>query len=186
LTLFRPATGAVRAKGVTSGSHAVLQPWLRAELTQILQELPARAACDTEAPFLPSWGPRRPERAERYNDPPRRLILIGENLAGHKTPALVHGLCHQGILPLDTPLRGSWLNLAEALQRIVVRRAVAGQHPQTATALITGLEDTVAGWNAEPTPFVWDGKRRARRQRARQRRLVEAAARADQSQLIAA
>src|SRR5215469_16169074 len=31
LTLFRPATGAVRAKGVTSGSHAVLQPWLRAE-----------------------------------------------------------------------------------------------------------------------------------------------------------
>jgi hypothetical protein len=28
----------------------------------------------------------------------------------------------------------------------------------------------VAGWNADPTPFVWGGKRVARRQRARERR----------------
>jgi hypothetical protein len=114
--------------------------------------------------------------ADRYNDPPVRLILIWDNLAGHKSPELVHWLCHQGILPLYTPLSGSWLNLAEALQRIVVRRALAGQHPQTAIEIITGLEDTVAGWNEEPTPFAWDGKRRERRQRARQRRLGGAAA----------
>jgi transposase len=186
LTLFRPATGEVRAKGVTSAPNTVLHPWLRAELTQILQELPQTAPCDAEAPFLPYWWQRRQALADRYNDPPVRLILIWDNLAGHKTPALVHWLCHQGILPLYTPLSGSWLNLAEALQRIIVRRALDGQHPQTTTEIITWLEDTVAGWNAEPTPFVWDGKRRERRQRARQRRLGRAAAVIDQSHLFAA
>ena len=186
LTLFRPATGEVRAKGVTSAPNAVLHPWLRDELSAILQALPPTASCGTAAPFLPYWWQRRQELAERYDDPPVRLILIWDNLAGHKTPALVQWLCHQGILPLYTPLSGSWLNLAEALQRIVVRRALDGQHPKTATEIITWLEDTVAGWNAEPTPFVWAGKRRARRQRARQRRLGEAAAMANRAQLYAA
>jgi len=186
LTLFRPATGEVRAKGVTSAPNAVLHPWLRDELSAILQKLPPTASCDPAAPFLPSWWQQRQELAQRDTDPPLRLILIWDNLAGHKTPALVQWLCQQGILPLYTPLSGSWLNLAEALQRIVVRRALDGQQPQTAAEIITWLEDTVAGWNAEPTPFVWAGKRRERRQRARQRRRGEAAAGVDHSQLFAA
>mgnify|MGYP003377630672 CR=1 FL=1 len=32
LTLFHPATGAVRAKGVTNAPNVVLHPWLREEL----------------------------------------------------------------------------------------------------------------------------------------------------------
>jgi hypothetical protein len=32
------------------------------------------------------------------------------------------------------------------------------------------LAETVRGWNADPTPFEWAGKRAARRQRARDRR----------------
>jgi hypothetical protein len=32
----------------------------------------------------------------------------------------------------------------------------------TVAQLITWLEDAVLGWNTNPTPFVWDGKRRAR------------------------
>jgi hypothetical protein len=32
------------------------------------------------------------------------------------------------------------------------------------------LAEAVRGWNADPTPFVWGGKRAARRQRARERR----------------
>lgn len=90
LTLFRPATGEVRAKGVTSGANAILHPWLRDELTQILQGLPQTAACGPDAPFLPYWWRRRQELAERYHDPPVRLILIWDNLAGHKTPELVY------------------------------------------------------------------------------------------------
>src|SRR5438105_1990409 len=186
LTLFRPATGEVRATGVTSAPNAVLHPWLQEELSQILSTLPAVVPALTSAPFIPYWWQRRQELAERYNDPPLRLILIWDNLAGHKTPALVQWLCHQGILPLYTPLSGSWLNMAEALQRIIARRALDGQHPQTATEIIAWLEETVAGWNADPTPFIWDGKRRERRLRARQRRLGGAAAVVDQSQLFAA
>jgi hypothetical protein len=47
------------------------------------------------------------------------------------------------------------------------------------------LEDAVVGWNANPTPFVWDGKRRARRVRAKQRRLFRSNA-TTTPQLIAA
>lgn len=175
LTLFRPATGEVRARGVTNAPNKVLHPWLQEELTQILQALPEPDPHVESAPFVPYWWERRQE-LPYDNDPPLRLILIWDNLAGHKSPEIVRWLCAQGILPLYTPLSGSWLNMAESLQRIIVGRALAGQHPQTAQELILWLEQTVRGWNAEPTPFVWDGKRRERRVRARQHRLGGSAA----------
>ena len=55
-------------------------------------------------------------------------------------------------MPLYTPISGSWLNMAESVQRIIVPRALDGQHPQSQDDLITWLDDTVAGWNADPTP----------------------------------
>jgi hypothetical protein len=100
-----------------------------------------------------------------------RLILIWDNLAGHLSWSIVQWLFQHGVMPLYTPLSGSWLNLAEALQRIIVRRALSGQHPQTTEAIITWLEDTVAAWNEDPTPFTWGGKRKERREQARHRRL---------------
>lgn len=169
LTLFRPATGEVRATGVTQAPNAVLHPWLQAELTALLHTLPAAAPPVASAPFIPDWWKRRQHGAGGDHDPPLRLILIWDNLAGHKSTAIVRWLCAQGILPLYTPLSGSWLNMAESLQRIIVRRALAGQHPQTPEEIIGWLAETVAGWNAEPTPFVWEGKRWERRNRARQR-----------------
>jgi transposase len=186
LTLFHPATGIVRATGVTSTANVVVHPWLRAELGAILTALPAAPAPVTRAPFLPYWWQRRQELTAFYHDPPVRLILIWDNLAGHKSADLVRWLCAQGILPLYTPLSGSWLNMAESVQRIIAGRALSGQHPQTAQEIITWLEDTVAGWNQAPTPFVWDGKRRERRRRARARRLGGSAAIIAQSQLNAA
>jgi hypothetical protein len=88
-------------------------------------------------------------------------------------------------MPLYTPLSGSWLNMAESLQRIICGRALNGQHPQSVAQLIMWLEDAVVGWNTNPTPFEWAGKRRARRIRAKQRRLVRSNA-ASTPQLIAA
>jgi transposase len=55
LTLFRPATGEVRASGVTSAPNTVLHPWLQEELSQILQTLPATAPGVEDAPFIPYW-----------------------------------------------------------------------------------------------------------------------------------
>lgn len=83
---------------------------------------------------------------------------------------MVIWLYQHGVLPLSTPLSGSWLNMAESVQRILVRRAFCGHHPQSPEQVITWLEDTVTGWNAAPTSFTWHGKRYARRQRARVRR----------------
>jgi hypothetical protein len=170
LNLFRPATGEVRARGVTTATNAVLHPWLQAELSAILAALPAVTTPDDERPPLQRWAtwlghePRDPL-------PPLRLLLIWDNLAGHLSWSIVRWLYQQGVLPLYTPLGGSWLNQAEAIQRILATRALAGQHPQSADELIQWLADTVAAWNAEPTPFIWGGKRYERRVRARQRRL---------------
>jgi hypothetical protein len=185
LTLFRPATGEVRAKGVPNAPNTVLHPWLQAELTQVLAALPPLTTPAGERPVLARWAtwlghePREPL-------PPLRLLLVWDNLAGHTSWAMVCWLFQHGVMPLYTPLSGSWLNMAEALQRIVVGRALAGQHPHGVEELIGWLEDAVAGWNAQPTPFVWDGKRRERRVRARQRRLGGSAARLAQSHSIAA
>jgi hypothetical protein len=185
LTLFSPATGEDRAKGVTHAPNAVLHPWLQAELSQVLTALPAVTTPEAERPAAAQWAtwlghePRAPL-------PPLRLLLIWDNLAGHLSWAIVEWLFQHGVMPLYTPLSGSWLNLAESVQRILAGRALAGQHPQSAQEVITWLEDTVAGWNAAPTPFVWAGKRRDRRVRARQRRLGGAAGALPDHQLLAA
>jgi hypothetical protein len=185
LTLFRPATGEVRAKGVTGAPNAVLHPWLQAELTQLLAPLPAVTTPEAERPPAARWAtwvghPPHPSL------PPRRRRLVWDNLAGHLSWSIVRWLFAQGVMPLYTPLSGSWLNMAESLQRIIVPRALSGQHPRTPGEIIGWLEETVAGWNAAPTPFVWGGKRRERRQRARARRLGGSGAMLADPQLIAA
>jgi len=102
--------------------------------------------------------------------PSLRMLLVLDNLAGHKTPEFVLWMFANGIMPLYTPLAGSWLNMAESVQRIIKRRALECQHPQTTDEISNLLEATVRGWNQEPTPFEWGGARAARRARSRQRR----------------
>ena len=123
LTLFRPATGEVRAKGVTNAPNAVLHPWLQAELTQVLATLPPITGPEDERPPLArsaTWLGHEPTEAL----PPLRLLLIWDNLAGHLSWSIVRWLLHHGVMPLYTPLSGSWLNMAESVQRILVRRAL--------------------------------------------------------------
>ncbi|MGZ6368760.1 MAG: hypothetical protein ACXWPS_22740 [Ktedonobacteraceae bacterium] len=98
-------------------------------------------------------------------------MLVLDNLAGHLSYDLVRWFFDHGVMPLYTPVGSSWLNMAESVQRIIVPRALAGQHPKNAQEVIDWLEQTVVGWNKKPTPFVWGGKRHARRERARLRRL---------------
>jgi hypothetical protein len=175
----------VRAKGVTSAPNVVLHPWLQSELTAVLAALPPVTTPEAERPAVAQWATWL-GHAPHVPLPPLRLILIWDNLAGHTSWSIVRWLFQQGIMPLYTPLSGSWLNMAESLQRIVVGRALAAQHPHSAEELIAWLEDAVAGWNAAPTPFVWNGKRRQRRVRARQRRLGGSAAVLAEPQAFAA
>lgn len=150
----------------------MLHPWLKAELMAILATLPELPS-QSDAERRAAW--------ERWQDgltvrftlperlPPLRLLLVLDNLTGHKTPSLVLWLVEHGVMPLYTPLSGSWLNMAESIQRILVRRALTGETPTSPDDIIDWLEATARGWNADPTPFEWAGKRQLRRQRSRQR-----------------
>src|SRR5258708_32884435 len=73
-------------------------------------------------------------------------------------------------MPLYTPVGGSWLNMAESLQRILKRRALNGQHPTAVTQIVSWFEAVAVHWNTAPTPFVWGGERAARRRRQWDRR----------------
>src|SRR5206468_12508452 len=89
-----------------------------------------------------------------------------DNLTGHKTPDLVLWLCEHGVMPLYTPVGGSWLNMAESIERVLKRRALDGQHPHSPDEIGSWFEQTARAWNEQPTPFVWNGKRRQRRRRS--------------------
>jgi transposase len=169
LTLFRPATGEVRAMPVERAPNAVLHPWLTQEIEAILADLVAPPA-DAAGRAAVDWAWDETTRRRATAMPPIRLLLVWDNLAGHHSGDLVAWLLERGVWPVFTPLGGSWLNWAESVQRILVRRALDGQHPTRAAEVREWLEQTVAGWNANPTPFAWGGKRAARRQRARERR----------------
>jgi hypothetical protein len=174
LTLFHPADGQLRSKGVTSCTNAVLHGWLKQELSAILAALPELVMRPTPEASRARWatwttGLTRYPTLPTEPVPPRMLLVL-DNLKGHLTPAFVLWLFDHGIIPLYTPLGGSWLNMAESIQRIIERRALEGQHPQSPAEIIEWLEAATRGWNRQPTPFVWGGKRATRRFRSRQPR----------------
>jgi DDE superfamily endonuclease len=172
LTLFRPADGHVRVEGATSVTNAVLHPWAKRELGAILAALPAPPpTADASRAAWDRWqvGLTQPITLPEQL-PALRVLLVLDNLAGHKTSAFVLWLFAHGIMPLYTPVSGSWLNMAESIQRVLKRRALDGQHPPNPADIIARFESVARHWNAAPTPFVWGGKRAARRKRQRERR----------------
>jgi hypothetical protein len=111
MTLFRPATGEVRAKGVRSVTNAVLHPWLQEQLLSILES-------EEEARYQEDHQPAPLEQTEvaahcqqwetwlgwRLSDryPPLRMILVWDNLAGHRSDKMVSWLFAHGIIVLAT------------------------------------------------------------------------------------
>jgi hypothetical protein len=176
LTLFHPADGRVRVEGATACPNTILHAWLKRELTAILAAMPERPepVAAEHRGARPGW--------ERWQEdlsvkptllaelPSLRMLLVLDNLAGHKTPEFVCWLFAHGIMPLYTPVGGSWLNMAESIQRVLKRRALDGQHPTDVGQIMGWFEAVARHWNEAPTPFVWGGKRAARRQRQRERR----------------
>ena len=155
LTLFHPTDGQVRVKGTLSCPNAVLHGWLKQELTAVLATLPVPTT-PPKASHLPTqWEAWQADLTEKPTLPPvlppLRMLLILDNLAGHKTPELVLWFFANGIMPLYTPLGGSWLKMAESIQRIRKRRALNGQHPVQRTRLSPG-------W--KPLPLIGTKNRR--------------------------
>ena len=172
LTLFRPADGHVRVEGTTTCPNAVLHPWLRRALADIVAGLPdLPPTADRSRAAWDRWPAGLSVRITLPAEmPPVRVLLVLDNLAGHKTPGLVLWLFAHGIMPLFTPLGGSWLNMAESIQRVLTSRALGGHHPADPGEIMARFASVAGHWNKAPTPFVWGGKRAARRTRERDRR----------------
>lgn len=174
LTLFHPATGEVRVRGVRSATNEVLHPWLKEQLAEILASQPPQrrslGAQENRAEWK-SWQEGLSVKVTLPEElPPLRMLLVVDNLTGHKTPELLLWMFARGVMVLYTPLGGSWLNMSESIQRILVRRALEGQHPREPEEIVEWLEARARGWNRDPTPFEWGGRRALRRVRARKRR----------------
>lgn len=84
--------------------------------------------------------------------PPLRLLLIMDNLAGHKTRGFEEWLFAHGVLPLYTPLSGPWLNMTESVQRIISHRALDGAAPASPEDIITGSKRPPAAGTQIPRP----------------------------------
>jgi hypothetical protein len=169
LTLFHPATGQVHLQPVSSCTNPILHGWLKERLEVILATMPLSAVPADAALTRAVWETWQDGLAERFTLPaelpPLRMLLVWDNLTGHKTVEMVIWLCQHGVMPLYTPLGGSWLNMAESIQRILKRRTLDGQHPQSPTEIGTWFQQTAEAWNRHPTPFLWNGKRRQRRRK---------------------
>ena len=176
LTLFHPASGRVRLQPAARGTNAVLPPWVREHLSAILAALPGPKGSLAPAVTRAAWAVWQAGLTMPFPLPhalpPLRLLLVWDNLAGHTTPDRVLWRCEQGVMPLYTPVGvmplytpvgGRWLNMAESIERVLKRRALDGQHPHSPDEIGSWFEQTARNWNEQPTPFVWNGKRRQRR-----------------------
>jgi hypothetical protein len=173
LTFFHPASGQVRVKGVARSTNAIIHPWVKEQVTTVLKALPEKPILDPEInhQLWEGWQAGLSRKITLPEElPPLRMLLIWDNLQGHHTSEMVLWLFQQGVMVLYTPIGGSWLNMAESIQRILVRRALQGQNPENPRQIIDWLEAVAHHWNTNPTPFVWGGARAVRRERSRNRR----------------
>ena len=163
-------TGRVRIRSATRCTNPILHGWLKEELAAIVAALPPCAVktCRAtkkkkkdEKTTRAAWQVWREGLINPFtlpeHLPPLRVLLVWDNLAGHKSAEMVVWLCEHGIMPLYTPLGGSWLNMAESIQRIFKRRALDGQQPRTPAEIGTWFEQIAQAWNRKPTPFVLAG-----------------------------
>ncbi len=174
LTLFHPASGEVRVRGVRRTTNAILHPWLKEQFEAILETLPEKKTILNPEANLAEWKSWQEGLSVRITLPeqlpPLRMLVVWDNLVGHLNAELLLWMFSKGIMVLYTPLGGSWLNMAESIQRILVRRALCGEHPRYPEEIIEWLEGVARGWNQDPTPFEWGDRRAKRRTRARKRR----------------
>jgi hypothetical protein len=176
LTLFHPASGEVRVRGVRRATNEVLHPWLKEELSAVLETLPPPKEVLSAEHNRAEWKSWQEGLSVRITLPEGlpalRMLVVWDNLIGHLNAKLLLWMFSRGIMVLYTPLGGSWLNMSESIQRILVRRALVGEHPRKLEQIIEWLEAAARGWNRDPTSFEWGGCRALRRVRARKWRHV--------------
>jgi transposase len=103
--------------------------------------------------------------------------LVLDNYATHKTAEVTAWLAKHPRFKLHfTPTSCSWLNLVERLFAEITRQRIRRGVFTSVEELKVAIEQWVAGWNADPKPFVWTAK--PRRIIAKHRRAKKALAQA--------
>lgn len=88
--------------------------------------------------------------------PRGELHLVLDNSSTHKTPAIYDWLSkHPRIVFHFTPTSASWMNQVEGFFSILTRKSVRRTSFPSTAALRRHIDAFLAGWNADPTPFVW-------------------------------
>ena len=127
LTPFHPATGRVEVEGATSTTTAVLHARPKRGLGGVLAGLPVPDPVPPGESSRATWGRWQAGLTWPISLPaelpPLRVLPVLDDLAGHRTPEFVPWLFAHGVVPLGTPLGGSWPNVAESIQRVLERRA---------------------------------------------------------------
>jgi hypothetical protein len=150
LTLFHPATGQVHLQPVSSCTNPILHGWLKERLGVILAALPAPAAPPDAAAPRAAWEAWQDGLAERFTLPaelpPLRMLLVWDNLAGHKTAEMVVWPCRdrrlvsadrRGLEPATHALpveRQAPAEATEATRRRTRTRRLGRSHAEAALA----------------------------------------------------
>lgn len=88
-----------------------------------------------------------------------QLHLIVDNYATHKHAKVKAWLArHPRFHVHFTPTSASWLNMVERFFREVTEKRLRRGIFHSVPELVTALEQYVANYNKEPTPFVWTAK----------------------------
>lgn len=98
----------MEARNTRDDTNAILHPWLKRELSAILKQCPDAPEVVPEGRYWQDWDiyPAA-EYLDRFFSPVR-VLLIWDNLAGHRTQSLVQWCAEHGILRLATPTAASW------------------------------------------------------------------------------
>src|SRR4051794_36902500 len=116
LTLFHPASGQVRLQQAARGTNAVLHPWLREHLSEILAALPVPKASLDPTAARAAWavwqaGLTMPFTLP-HDLPPLRLLLGCDKLPRPQKPDLGAWVWAHGGMPLFTPVGGRLVQMA--------------------------------------------------------------------------
>jgi transposase len=85
--------------------------------------------------------------------------LVLDNYATHKTAEVTAWLAKHPRFKLHfTPTSCSWLNLVERLFAEITRQRIRRGVFTSVEELKAAIKEWVAGWNAEPKPFVWTAR----------------------------
>jgi transposase len=98
-------------------------------------------------------------RLEREFPKPLTLHLIMDNYGTHKEPSVRAWLKkHQRFVCHFIPTSSSWLNLVERWFKELSDKAIRRASFLSVADLEKAIDEFMAAWNENPTPFIWTAK----------------------------